>query len=101
VHIVIGILLLIAGVIFPLAMLFWLNGRMSRQPALSPRQVGLILTFNGVLPVGLITLGVGLLSPRVWTSSVVRTASFTALAASAALLIAWVAMQAKGGDNER
>ncbi len=102
-HIIIGILLLIMGAIFPLAMLFWLNGRMSREPALNPRQVGLTLAFNGVLPVGLITLGLGLLSPRVWASVVVRTISIATLAASVVLLIAWVVMEAaarrKGGGD--
>ncbi len=101
--IIAGILLLLLGVSFPLATLFWLNGRMRRKPALNPRQVGLTLAFNGVLPVGLITLALGLLSPRVWASVVVRTISIATLAASVVLLIAWVVMEAaarrKGGGD--
>ncbi len=83
-------------------MLFWLNGRLSRKPPPRPAQVGLLLAFNGVLPVGLILLGLGLLSPRLWVSSVLRTASLAALIAAAVLLIAMgVLARRNGGDDGR
>jgi uncharacterized protein involved in response to NO len=98
--IIAGIFLLIAGVSFPLAMLFWLNGRLNRKPALSSRHVGLLLALNGVLPVGLVTLGLGLLSSRLWTSYILRTASLAALIASALLLIALIAVGRRKGASD-
>ena len=61
-----GIILLVAGVSYPIGILFWLNARLRRVPPLLPRQVGLILAFNGVFPITIIGLGVGLLSSRLW-----------------------------------
>ncbi len=61
-----GILLLLIGLAFPMGMLFWLNGRLSRKPAPRPREIGLLLAFNGVLPVSLILAGLGLLSAAIW-----------------------------------
>ncbi len=61
---VLGILLVVIGVAYPMAAVFWLNQRMSRQPAMTSTQVGLALAFNGVLPVSLILAGIGLLVPR-------------------------------------
>ncbi len=60
-----GILCLVLGVSYPMAVLLWLNARMRRQPALSPRQVSAVLAFNGVFPLALVGLGLGLLSTRV------------------------------------
>jgi hypothetical protein len=59
----IGILVLLLGVAFPMGMLVWLNGRMRRQPALQPRQVGLLLALNGILPLGLVLAGLWLIYP--------------------------------------
>ena len=59
-----GILLLIIGVIFPMAMLFQMNSVLSRKPAPRPSRVGMLLALNGVLPVALIISGLMLLSDR-------------------------------------
>ncbi|MCX7670570.1 MAG: hypothetical protein N2439_10925 [Anaerolineae bacterium] len=85
--IVAGILLLAAGVIFPLALLLWLSSRLSRPPALAPRRVGLWLAFNFVLPVGLVLWGLRLLSPRVAASAVLHDAAVAALIAAGLLAV--------------
>lgn len=92
-QIVAGILSLIGGIAFPLAMLFWLNGRLHRPPALQPRQVGLLLAFNGVFPLGLIILGLGLLSPRFGDSLTFRVVVVATGVTAVALLIGlgWMA----------
>lgn len=82
-----GILMLISGVIFPLAMVPWLNMRLGRQPALRPNQVGLVLALNGVLPVALITSGLALMSPRFWASEALRVAMLAAWLAVVAVLV--------------
>lgn len=87
-----GILLLIAGVIFPLIMLIWMNGRLRRKPLPRPGEVGLLLTFNGVWPVALITTGLGLMSVRLWATPALRIAMMAAWLASAAVLVALVLM---------
>jgi hypothetical protein len=63
-----GILLVVLGIAFPMGTLIWLSGRMGGQPSLTSRQIGLILALNGILPVALITLGVGLLTGKLWSS---------------------------------
>jgi hypothetical protein len=83
-----GILLVAIGVFFPMAMLVWLGGRMRRQPPPRPRQVGMWLAFNFVLPVGMVLLGLTLISPRFGASGAVRYAMWAALGAAAVLLIA-------------
>jgi hypothetical protein len=89
---VFGILLLVAGVVYPMAALVWLNRRMSRPPALAPRQVGMILALNGVLPVSLIFWGLGLIVPRLGVMLPVRMvailASIVAVGLIGALLLA-------------
>lgn len=82
-----GILVLIAGVILPMVMVGWLARRMGRKPALSPGRVGLLLAFNGVLPVGLVLLGLGLLSPGFWSATWVRVAAIAACVAAVVILI--------------
>jgi hypothetical protein len=62
-HSLVGILLLLIGVAFPMGMLVWLNGRMRRPPALQPRQVGMLLALNGILPLGLVLIGFWLIYP--------------------------------------
>ena len=76
-----GIVLLIIGVIFPMAMLFQMNSVLSRKPAPRPSQVGMLLALNGVLPVALIISGLMLLSDRFAASPALR----------AALIATWIA----------
>lgn len=87
-RIIAGIVCLMAGVIFPMGMTFWLNGRMHRQPPPSPRQIGLALAFNGVLPVTLILVGLGILSTRLWATPALRIATGVAAAATVVVLLA-------------
>jgi hypothetical protein len=88
VHIIAGILLVITGVFFPMAMLVWLGGRMRQQPPPRPRQVGMWLAFNFVLPVGMVLLGLSLISPQFGASTTIRYATWAALGAALVLLIA-------------
>ena len=83
-----GILLLIAGVVFPMVMLFQVNSALSRKPAPRPAHVGLMLALNGLLPLGLVTLGLGLLSPKLWALPWLRIIVLAALVASAIALLA-------------
>jgi hypothetical protein len=87
VKILAGILLLITGVAFPVAMLFWLNGVLSRKPAPPPGRVGMLLTLNGVLPVALITTGLVLLSARMAVSPALRVVMFATWLTSMVLVI--------------
>ena len=89
-RVVAGILVLMIGVIYPIAVLLWLNARLRRQPALGPQQLGSVLAFNGVLPIALIGLGLGLLSPRVWAIPSFQPAlALVGLAALLLLLVSW------------
>jgi hypothetical protein len=85
-HTLLGILLLVAGVIYPMAALVWLNQRMARQPALAPRQVGLLLALNGVLPVSLIFWGLGLIVPRLGVMLPVRMVAILASVVAVGLI---------------
>ena len=89
-----GILLLVGGFVVPMAMLVWLSGRLSRQPALRPIQVGLLLALNGVLPVALIISGLALISARVGASPVLRIVMASTWLASAVLLVILIAVAA-------
>ncbi len=86
-HVIVGIVLLLGGIGFPIGLLVWLNGRMRRQPPLGARQVGMILALNGVLPVGLILAGLGLISPRFGAGPGFRVA-LLACALAAMILLA-------------
>jgi hypothetical protein len=101
VRVIAGILLLITGITFPLAMLFWLNGRLHRPPPLQPRQVGLLLAFNGVSPLGLIVLGLGLLSPKFGGTLTFWAVMLSTGLVAVALLIGlwWTVMVARRGDD--
>ena len=91
----VGALLLLAGVIYPLAAVFWLNQWIGRRRRLVPRQVGLVLAFNGVFPMTLIGLAVGLLSARLWASFAFRLGLGLAGGVGLGLLIAvWWQMAA-------
>lgn len=74
-RIVAGILLVISGMILPMGLIAWLNGRLNRAPRPSSQQVGLILALNGLLPVGLVTSGLGLMSDRLWALPWLRGAA--------------------------
>jgi len=88
VHIIAGILLVITGVFFPMAMLVWLSSRMRRQPPPRPRQVGMWLAFNFVLPVGIVLLGISVISSQFGANPVIRIAMGAALGAAGVLVIA-------------
>jgi hypothetical protein len=94
-----GIVLLIIGVIFPMAMLFQMNNVLSRKPAPRPSQVGMLLALNGVLPVALIISGLMLLSDRFAASPALRAALIATWIASAALLIAVVIGRGAGAEK--
>ncbi len=103
-RIVAGILVLLVGVSYPVAIMFWLNQRMSRPPGLLPRQVGWILAFNGVFPVTLILLGLGLIVNRLGAAFAFKVVLLFAAAASLILLAGvWrvmVAGQRSGEGNK-
>jgi hypothetical protein len=83
----IGILVLLAGVAFPMGMLVWLNARMRRSPALPPVRVGMLLALNGIFPVGLILTGLWLISPAFGAGLAFRAAIIAAGLAALALLV--------------
>lgn len=83
-----GVLVLMAGVIFPMVMAGWLALRMNKKPSVPPNEMGLLLMFNGVLPVGLVLLGFGLMSPSFGAQTWVRIGWAVALAAAAVVLVA-------------
>ncbi len=85
--IVLGVLLLLAGAALPLAFLAWLSSRLGRTPAPRPRQMGLWLALNFVLPVGLVLSALRLISARVAAAPVIRDATVAALAAAVLLAV--------------
>jgi hypothetical protein len=98
-----GILLLVIGVIFPMAMLFRMNSVLSRKPAPRPSRVGMLLALNGVLPVALVISGLMLISVHFSASSALRVAAIATWLVSVALFIALVigrgASQKRGGGD--
>lgn len=98
-----GILLLVIGVIFPMAMLFRMNSVLSRKPAPRPSRVGMLLALNGVLPVALVISGLMLISVHFSASPVLRVAALAAWLAAVALVIVLVigkgAGRVKGGEG--
>jgi len=82
-----GVLLLLAGAALPLAFLAWLSGRLGRTPAPRPRQMGLWLALNFVLPIGLVLSALRLISPRVAATPVIRDLAAVALAAAVLLAV--------------
>ncbi len=98
----VGILLTVAGVLFPMAMLAWLGGRMNRQPALQPRQVGLLLAFNGTLPVALIAAGMGMLTGMLETNLFLKAVTVVSAVAAAGIAAGlwWATRRFKPGQKE-
>jgi uncharacterized membrane protein len=98
-----GILILLVGVAFPMGMLVWLNARLRRQPALQPRQVGMLLALNGILPLGLVLTGLGLIYPPFGASLAFKVVLIASGLAVLALLVGlWWTRQAarrKVGSN--
>jgi hypothetical protein len=86
VRIIAGTLLLVSAMVFPMGMLWWLNDRVKRRPKLRPRQIGMLLALNGILPVGLVVFGVGLLSARTWEMLAVKMVVALAALVTLALL---------------
>jgi hypothetical protein len=98
-----GILILIIGVAFPMGMLVWLNGRMRRPPSLQPRQVGMLLALNGILPLGLVLTGLWLIYPPFGASLAFKAVLIAAGLAALVLLVGlwWIgrAGERKGDTN--
>jgi hypothetical protein len=94
-----GIVLLLVGVGFPMGLIFWLNGRMQRKPGLTARQVGLLLAFNIFLPVGLIIVGLGLVSAEIWAVEVLRIVAVASLLA-AGVSLAWLWWASRGNPED-
>jgi hypothetical protein len=86
-----GILVIVVGVVFPMAMVLWLSVRLGRKPSMRPGQVGLVLALNGVLPIALIASAVALLSPRLaatpWMPVALSVAWVAALSIVLVLLV--------------
>ena len=82
-----GVLILMGGVIFPLVMVGWLAFRMAKKPPLPPDQLGMILAFDFMLPVGLVLLGLGLMSPAFGALGWVRLGSLVAFGGAAVILV--------------
>jgi hypothetical protein len=98
----VGILVLLIGVAFPMGMLVWLNGRLRQQPALQPRQVGMLLALNGILPLGLVIIGLWLVYPPFGTSMAIKaTVIVSALAVLVLLAGLWWAGRAARRKGER
>ena len=101
----IGILVLLIGVAFPMGMLVWLNSRMRRQPPLQPRQVGMLLALNGILPLGLVLGGLWLIHPPFGTGIAVKATVIASALAVVILLVGlwWTGRAARqtGGRNAR
>lgn len=83
-----GIIAVSLGAVLPIATLVWLNGRLRRKPILQPRQVGIILALNGIVPVTFVALGLGMLSARVWNTLTFRVVIAVFVLASLALAAA-------------
>jgi hypothetical protein len=101
----IGILVLLIGVAFPMGMLVWLNGRLRRQPPLQPVQVGMLLALNGILPLGLVLVGLGLIYPPFGSGLAFKVVIFASGLAVLILLVGlwWIgrAVRRRGGPNAR
>ena len=96
-----GILILLVGVAFPMGMLIWLNGRMRRLPALQPRQVGMLLALNAILPLGLVLAGLWLISPTFGAGTAFKAAIAACGLAILALLAGlwWTGRAARPGGG--
>ncbi len=88
-HILLGILLVVVGISYPMGALVWLNYRMGRRPTLSAGRVGLILAFDGVFPVFFIVSGLGVLMPRLWAILAIKAVVILTALATLILALAW------------
>lgn len=89
-----GVLLLLAGAIYPIAALVNLASRMNRKDGtpLPPAQLGVRLLLIATVPMAGILGGFAGLLPAVWESDVLRLVILSAVVASVvgfALLIFW------------
>ena len=102
---VVGILAMVAGIVFPMAMVFWLSQRLGRKPPMRPGQVGLVLALNGVLPIALITTGVALLSPEIaatrWMPVALGVAWIATLAIACSLAFGRIMTASGQGTGQR
>lgn len=101
---VVAILLLLVGVIWPLASLLWLSGRLNRQPALSPRRLGLIIAVTGVFPISLVLTAFGFLLPQFQESPIFKVVVLVSWVATIALFIGlgWTsAMERSAAGSEK
>jgi len=105
VRIIAGVILLVAGVVFPMGTLLWLNTRLKRRQILAARQVGMVLAFNGVLPVSLVTLGLGLISAGLWAMLAFKVIAISSSLVTVLLLVGlgWISRgnQQSGGKNDQ
>jgi uncharacterized membrane protein (GlpM family) len=102
-RVVVGILLLLVSLSIPMGMLVWLNSRMRRQPHPSALQIGMILALNGILPLAVLLVGLGLMSPRFGSTTGVRVAVSACTVAAVVLLLGlwWTRRAAKrAGDSD-
>jgi len=97
-----GIIAIAFGVVLPMATLVWLNSRLRREPSLQPRQVGLILALNGIVPVTFIALGLGMLSARVWNTLTFKVllAVFALSSVALAAALWWVGATARRAPKD-
>ena len=83
-----GILLLLFGVLYPIIAMLWLNRWLRGGAGRAASQVRLVLVANGVVPICLILLGLGLLMPELWGLLTYRAAlGMTALASCAVMAV--------------
>jgi hypothetical protein len=85
-RLVIGIFMLLGGVVYPMYAVTWFNKRVQQQPPLTPKAVGLLLAFNGIMPLSLVLWGLGMLSPSLWGNLALRVVAIMTTVAAVFLL---------------
>ena len=89
-RILLGILLVVVGIAYPMGALLWLNHRLARRPTLATSRVGVILAFDGVFPVFFIVSGLGVLVPRLWAILAIKAVVTLSALATLILALAWL-----------